>query len=297
MTLHTPHTHVTPASDLGLHQARDVVCLHGVSFGYGAQLVLENVTLHVKRGSVLGIIGPNGGGKSTLLKLMMGLLRPQVGRVEVLGRTPEAVCRAGTLVGYLPQRLEMNTDFPITVRQLVELGLIKQKPFGWGFTRAQKQQVMETLELVDMADFARRPIGALSGGQQQRVLLARALVTRPELLLLDEPTTALDQPGQERFAGLIERLRQTRGLTLVMVAHDLRAVMASCDRVACVNRTLHYHDRPAGLSRELLFKVFQCDYDAVAELAPHEGCCGPVQITGPLWPVAKRPDDAGGAKS
>jgi len=272
-----PHTHVVARSDLGTHEGQDVICVHDVSFAYDLRQALSHVTLHVKNGSTLGLIGPNGGGKSTLLKLMLGVLKPDEGDITVLGRSPRAACADGALVGYVPQRHVLDWTFPITVRQVVLLGLIGRKGAFGGFSRRQKQLVTETLQAVEIEPLADQPIGALSGGQQQRVFIARALVNQPRILFLDEPTTGIDQSGQEKFLVLLHTIKTKFGLTLVMVSHDLRSVIASCDRVACLNRTLHYHDRPQGLSSEVLFKVFQCDLDAVLDQHSevHDAtCCG-----------------------
>jgi zinc transport system ATP-binding protein len=261
----SPHTHVDSHSDLAQHKGQDVICIHDVSFAYDARLALSHITLHVKKGSTLGIIGPNGGGKSTLMKLMLGVLQPDSGSITILDRSPLAACRDGSLVGYVPQRHVLDWSFPITVRQVVTLGLIGRKGLLGGFSSAQKQKVMDTLKAVEIDQLADQPIGGLSGGQQQRVFIARALVNEPKILFLDEPTTGIDQPGQEKFLELLVNLKNKFDLTLVMVSHDLRSVIASCDRVACLSRTLHYHDRPQGLSSDVLFKVFQCDLDAVLD--------------------------------
>ncbi len=299
----TPHTHVDARSDLGLHQGtEDVICIRDVSYAYDARPALQHITLHVKRGSILGIIGPNGGGKSTLMKLMLGVIQPDSGSISILGRSPREACSNGSLVGYVPQRHVLDWAFPISVRQVVTLGLIGRKKFLGGFTRQQRQQVQAALQAVEMAHLADQPIGGLSGGQQQRVFIARALVNQPQILFLDEPTTGIDQAGQEKFLRMLLELKKTLNLTLVMVSHDLRSVVASCDRVACLSRTLHYHDRPQGLSPDVLFKVFQCDLDAVLDQHSHthdSSCCdhdhapvGPAQATFvplPFAPPALRP--------
>jgi zinc transport system ATP-binding protein len=271
-----PHTHVDRASDLGTHAGVDVICVHDVSYRYDRRVALSHITLHVKKGTTLGIIGPNGGGKSTLMKLMLGVLRPDEGNITVLGKSPSEACADGSLVGYVPQRHVLDWNFPISVRQVVTLGLIGRKGLLGGFSREQKQLVSDTLRAVEMEKLADQPIGGLSGGQQQRVFIARALVNQPKILFLDEPTTGIDQAGQEKFLALLNDLKKKFDLTLVMVSHDLRSVVASCDRVACLSKTLHYHDRPQGLSSDVLFRVFQCDLDAV--LDQHSGahdasCC------------------------
>src|SRR6185369_3953638 len=161
------------------HQGgRDVVCVHNVSYAYDHKPALSHVTLHVKEGSTLGIIGPNGGGKSTLLKLMLGVLTPDEGSITILGEPPRKACAEGGLVGYVPQRHTIDWTFPITVKQVVQLGLIGKKPALRWFTGADKRKVTDALRAVGMADMADRPIGGLSGGQQQRAFIARALVAQ-----------------------------------------------------------------------------------------------------------------------
>ncbi len=270
-----PHTHVDAHSDLATHQGEDVVCVTNVSFSYDTRNALSHITLHVKRGSTLGIIGPNGGGKSTLMKIMLGLLEPDSGSITILGLSPRAACSSWELVGYVPQRHVLDWSFPVTVRQVVTLGLIGRKGMLGGFSRAQKMQVSDVLHAVEMDRLADSPIGGLSGGQQQRVFIARALVNQPQILFLDEPTTGIDQAGQEKFMSLLSTLKKQFGLTLVMVSHDLRSVIASCDRVACLNRTLHYHDHPQGLSSDVLYNVFQCDFDALLDkhTGMHDSSC------------------------
>jgi zinc transport system ATP-binding protein len=271
-----PHTHVQAGSDLGKHKGQDVVCVHNVSFSYDGRAALKNITLHVKQGTTLGIIGPNGGGKSTLMKLMLGSLKPDAGTISVLGLSPADACSKGNLVGYVPQRHMLNWSFPITVRQVVQLGLFGKKGLFGTYKHEDRQRVEETLQAVNMQHMANQPIGGLSGGQQQRVFIARALVATPKLLFLDEPTTGIDQAAQESFASLLETIKRQYGLTLIMVSHNLRSVIATCDHVACLNQTLHYHDQPHGLSRDVLFKVFQCDMDAVLDThLPTDTCCAP----------------------
>lgn len=250
-----------PVYDLQIHQTEDVICLDRVSFSYGDRPVLQDVTLHVRRGATLGIIGPNGGGKTTLLKLMLGSLTPQSGSVRVLGLRPKDACAKGNLVGYVPQRHLLDWSFPISVRQVVELGLAGRAGMLGRFESKDRPWIDELLASVGMAQLAEQPIGALSGGQQQRVFIARALVARPQVLFLDEPMTGIDQSAAKDLAKLLQDVKRRFGLTLAMVSHNLRAIMAGCDKVACLNRTLHYHDDPAALSREVLQRTFQGDLE------------------------------------
>ncbi len=223
---------------------------------------VQGVSLRVDRGERLGILGPNGGGKSTLLGIMMGLTRGYTGAVRVLGVHPNQARRDGR-IGAVLQKCEVERRMPISVSQAVELAATRGAG-GWGRpTREVRERVRRSLALVGAEHIARRPIGALSGGQLQRVLIARALAVEPEILALDEPTVGVDVEGQARFADLIRNLHAELGLTIVIVSHDVRAVAAGCDRVACLARTLHYHDAPSGLTPQVLAEVFSHDMAGV----------------------------------
>lgn len=232
-----------------------------VSFAYpgapgGSPPAVEGVSLRVEPGERLGVIGPNGGGKSTLLKLALGLLEPTSGRVETLGMAPADARRLGR-VGALPQKVTAELDFPITARQAVELAAGMREP-GWRpLSKECRRRADDALALVGAEAFAGRQVGLLSGGQLQRTLIARAIARSAELLLLDEPTVGVDAEGQKRFAELLDTLRERApDLSVVIVSHDIRAVAAGCDRVACLARTLHFHDAPGGLTPQVLAEVF-----------------------------------------
>ncbi len=248
------------------------VQVEGVTFTYpgGESPALENVSLAVPTGGRLGILGPNGGGKSTLLKVVLGLLAPRLGRVRIFGRSPREATRAG-LVGYVPQGLEVEKGFPLTVRQVVELAVSWRLP-GWKrLADAELERVESLLGLVGAAGFAEKPIGSLSGGQLQRVMIARALAPRPKLLVLDEPTVGIDAAGQSQFASLLSAVHQQTGVTLLIVSHDIRAIAAGCDRVACLSRRLHFHDAPSGLTPSVLAEVFAHDVAGLAGVGPLAG--------------------------
>lgn len=238
-----------------------------VSFAYpgadGALPALRDVSIRVERGERLGVIGPNGGGKSTLLKLALGLLTPAAGRVETLGMAPGLARRTGR-VGALPQKVTAELDFPITARQAVELAASLTEP-GWKpVSREARRRAADALDLVGASAYADRPVGGLSGGQLQRALIARAIAREAELLLLDEPLVGVDPEGQRRFGELLDTLR-TRApqVAVVIVSHDIRAVAAGCDRVACLARTLHFHDAPGGLTPQVLAEVFSHGVEGV----------------------------------
>lgn len=240
-----------------------------VSFTYpGAEApALERVSLRVDAGERLGILGPNGGGKSTLLKLTLGLLTGYAGSIRVLGRTPEEARRAG-LVGYVPQRTEAELGFPISVREMVMLAAAWRVSPWRGVPRATRERVGRTLELVGAGDYADRAVGKLSGGQLQRAMIARALCAGaagdgggggPRILALDEPAVGIDASGQQRFAELLGRVHRELGVTILTVSHDLRAIIAGSDRVACLARRLHSHTSPEGLTPQVLGELFSHD--------------------------------------
>lgn len=243
----------------------------GVSFSYGRggggngsapKTVLERVTLSVRQGERLGILGPNGGGKSTLLKLTLGLLRGYSGRIRVFGVSPDDA-RRRRLIGYVPQKVEAELAFPLSVRQVVQMSAAAGLPPWRGLPAAAKQAVDEAMDVVGAGALADRPIGKLSGGQLQRVMIARALACRPRLLLLDEPTVGIDAVGQQKFAELLRSLHSRLGLTVMLVSHDIRAIAAGSERVACLSRTLHSHVAPEGLTPRVLAEVFSHDVAAI----------------------------------
>lgn len=242
----------------------------GVGFAYPGSPapVLENITFRVERGERLGILGPNGGGKSTLLRLALGLLRGNTGTIRVLGMTPEEARRRG-VVGYVPQRLEAELGMPMSVRELVTLGAAWRVPPWRGVPTEAAQRVEEMLMLVGAREFSDRPAGKLSGGQLQRAMIARALAAGAQMLVLDEPMVGIDAAGQRVFADLLARIHTQLGLTMIIVSHDLRAIVAGSDRVACLARRLHAHAAPQGLTPQVL-----------AELFSHEIAGAPGTLTG-----------------
>jgi zinc transport system ATP-binding protein len=230
--------------------AAAAVDITGLHFAYGAVPVLEDVSLCVAAGEFLGIVGPNAGGKTTLLKLILGLLKPSAGRIRVFGEPPH---RARRRVGYVPQYPGFQRDFPISVEEVVLMGR-----FGLGrrlgaWSHADRAAAANALDEVEALDLRRRQIGTLSGGQLQRVLLARALVAEPRLLILDEPTANIDQRLEGEIFELLAHLN--RRLTILVVSHDIAFISGYVTRVACLNRTLlcHSTDRIDGETIRALY--------------------------------------------
>ena len=213
-----------------------VIELSGVSFAYGTVPVLQDVELAVAPGEFLGIVGPNAGGKSTLLKLILGLLEPVAGRVRVLGRRPQA---ASPAIGYVPQYPAFARDFPVTVEQVVLTGRLGRGRLLGGYRREDREMARWVMTQTEIVDLAPRRIATLSGGQLQRVLVARALACEPQILILDEPTANIDMRVESDIFDLLRVLNQH--MTILVVSHDVAFISAYVRRVACVNRTLLCH--------------------------------------------------------
>ncbi|MCR4312231.1 MAG: metal ABC transporter ATP-binding protein [Candidatus Uhrbacteria bacterium] len=213
-----------------------------VTFAYDGQRVLENITLAINAGEYVGIIGPNGGGKTTLLKLMLGLMKPTSGSIDV--RLPRYK------IGYVPQRAaSIDPSFPATVREVVESGTLK--PGKLSITKEDNAAIDDALRVTGTSGLARRRIAGLSGGERQRVLVARALAARPLILMLDEPTTAVDVKHQEEFYRFLRDLNRKQKIAVVMVSHDLDAMAHEVDRVICLNRHLVCHGKPEDVMKDL----------------------------------------------
>lgn len=241
----------------------EVVRLTNVWAHYDSEPVLEEVSLTIRHRDFLGIIGPNGGGKTTLLKVILGLMRPTRGEVKVLGDNP---VRSRHLVGYVPQHGLFDQDFPISAWDVVLMGRLRRAGLFKRFSGDDKKAAVQALKMVGMHDQAERQIGKLSGGEQQRVLVARALTTEPRLLLLDEPTASVDAITRTEFYELMAELKQT--ITIVLVSHDLSAVSSYVDKIACLNRRLFYHNSKE-IAPEELYATYQCPVDMIAHGIPH----------------------------
>jgi zinc transport system ATP-binding protein len=242
-----------------------IVELTDVSFGYRSEIVLEAVDLEIRQGDFIAMIGPNGGGKTTLLKLILGLLKPDSGRIRVNGTSAG---KSVSMIGYVPQDVHLNNRFPITAMDVVLMGRLDPKKRWARRSAANRREALAALERMDMGAHADRRIGDLSGGQRQRVFIARALVTDPRLLLLDEPTASIDTKGQAAFFSLLKELNTE--ITIVLVSHDLLAVSRYVKSVACVNRRVHYHGQ-AEITGEMLETMYPCTDDEVCpvELVAH----------------------------
>lgn len=236
-----------------------VIRLENIHFSYGNRKILENVNLNIKRGAFLGLVGPNGGGKSTLINIILGLLQPEQGNVFLLNE-PNTHFKQGNRIGYVSQKANtFNKGFPATVFEVVSMGLTAKIGYFNFFRKKHKNKVLQAIEQVGMSRYTYQNIGDLSGGQQQRVFIARALVSDPELLLLDEPTVGIDFKNVERFYELLHKLNVEQNITMLLVTHDTGAMTQYATKVACLNKTLHFHGKSAeydALSVEDLSEIY-----------------------------------------
>jgi zinc transport system ATP-binding protein len=242
-----------------------IVNINDLSFSYYGDPVLQDVNFSVRQRDFIAIIGPNGGGKTTLLKLILGLLNPHKGFIRVTGKPAS---RAARHIGYVPQDVHINRNFPITALDVVLMGKLDPKKRWLCRSDANRQEALVALDRLEMAAYAAKKIGELSGGQRQRVFIARALVTQPKLLLLDEPTASIDTKGQADFYRLLKELNTD--IAILVVSHDLLVISRYVKSVACLNKRLHYHDQ-AEITADMLETMYPCTAEEVCpvELVAH----------------------------
>ena len=229
-----------------------IITFQNVSFSYNGAPVLQNASFGVGERDLVCVIGPNGGGKTTLLKLILGLLRPGEGEVRVFGESPG---RARRRIGYMPQHMRYDPQFPVTALEIVLMGRLGQRAAG-PYSKQDRAIALQALEEMDMADFAGRLLSELSGGQRQRVLIARALACEPSLLLLDEPTANVDAAVEAKLFTTLRRINQR--MAVMMATHDLGFVSEIVEHVICVNRTLAIHPT-SDITGEVIREIYGGD--------------------------------------
>lgn len=216
-----------------------ILQFRGVGYAYNNEDVFSGITLTVDAGDFVAVVGPNGGGKSTILKLAVGLLKPRCGSVRLCGA--DGLPLHGKQIGYVAQNPGRGGNaFPATVYEVVSMGRTPLKGLCLPFTKADRHIVQHVLELVDMWEYKDRLIGELSGGQAQRVYVARALALNPDLLIMDEPTTGIDTQARERLYTLLGTLNKNLGVTVIVVSHDIERILRHAKTVICVNRGIPY---------------------------------------------------------
>lgn len=229
-----------------------IIKIENLSAGYENKTVLHDINLEVAEKDFLGIIGPNGGGKTTLMKVILGLLEPTEGKITYYDNgTPTERLE----IGYLPQYNSIDKKFPISVYEVILSGLNRQKNLFRRFTKEHHERVKETISMMGLEGMENKPIGQLSGGQIQRALLGRAIVSDPKAIILDEPNTYIDKRFEARLYSLLEEINKER--TIILVSHDIGSVLQNVKSIACVNGTLDYHPQ-SEVSAEWIEEKLQC---------------------------------------
>ena len=242
----------------------EIINIKELSYAYKENFkVLENINLNIQDDDFLAIIGPNGGGKSTLLKLILGLLKPQSGKIIKNIKNE--------LISYVPQNTNLNIDFPITALEVVLMGHIRTKKQLFGYSKEDKICAIHSLEKVGMKDFGHRKIGDLSGGQRQRVFIARALCANPKVMLLDEPTASIDVKGQKEIYELLKELNKS--ICIVVVSHDISVLLNYAKNVAHVNKNLVYHSLEKIQSNINTTDEHMCEVELLSALGKTQVCC------------------------
>lgn len=218
-----------------------ILTMRDVCFSYGNKKILSNINLNIEHGTFLGLIGPNGGGKTTLIQLMLGLMMPDRGKIKIYGKDI-ATFKKRHQIGFVSQRANnFNKGFPATAYEVVAMGLTTKIGYFRFLRRKHKAKIMQALEQVGMEKYADYNIGQLSGGQQQRILIARALVSQPDFIILDEPTVGIDYKHVEQFYNLLKHLNLEEKITLLLVTHETDMMAKFVEEVVCLNEKIHFH--------------------------------------------------------
>lgn len=244
-----------------------VVSMKNIDYAYENKNVLHHINFEVPQGVFMGLVGPNGGGKTTLIKLILGLLKPDSGSIQLFGQ-PIQKFKARNKIGFVSQKSNsFNKGFPATVYEVVSMGLTAKIGYFKFPTGKHKKKIIDAIDQVGLSEYTHQNIGTLSGGQQQRVFIARSLVSDPELLILDEPTVGVDYENVQRFYELLHQLNNNRNITLLLVTHDTGTMTEHATDIVCLNQTLHFHGKPeeyTSLSEQDLSKFYGHPVNIVA---------------------------------
>jgi zinc transport system ATP-binding protein len=241
----------------------EIIRIENLSFDYGDHRALEDINLTVYDDDFLGIIGPNGGGKSTLLKIILGLLIPTGGTISLFDKNPK---EGRKYVGYVPQYTLVDRNFPINVEQVILSGRIGHTDFLRRYSEADRKIAGKAMNIMGIEDIRNIQIGKLSGGQLQRVLIARALATEPKLLLLDEPTSNIDVQAETDFYDFLHELSEK--MAIILVTHDTGAISSHVKTIGCINKTLHYHGEK-NIPPKVFEKLYGCPIELIGHGIPH----------------------------
>jgi zinc transport system ATP-binding protein len=256
----------------GKMTVQSIVEIEHLSFYYNKQLVLDDITMQIPKGAFIGLVGPNGSGKSTLLKCILGLLEPAKGSIKLFEK-PMGKFNDWHKIGYVSQKANsFNTGFPATVFEVVSTGLVSQKGLFARLNSHDRKKIEHAIQAVGMGEYVKKNIGELSGGQQQRVFIARALVSEPELLILDEPTVGVDAQTVQNFYQMLGSLNKENNITLLLVTHDVGTITDKVSHVACLNRHLHFHGDTNEFSKQKDILSEFYDHHVHVLTHDHGGC-------------------------
>ncbi|MEJ2695858.1 MAG: ABC transporter ATP-binding protein [Candidatus Sulfobium sp.] len=244
--------------------------VEGLTVAVKGKKVLRDINFTLEEGIFLGIVGPNGGGKTTLIRTILGLLKPASGSVRVFGQRPGSTLAQSGILGYLPQHQNIDPNFPATALDIVLMGRYRAAGFLKWPGKKDREKALQCLTIMGAEELRNRQYSQMSGGQQQRVSIARALAADPRMLVLDEPSTGIDVVGQEDFYHLLKGLQKKMNLTILMVSHDIGSVTSYVDEISCLNISLHYHGNPLGALDE---KVMTSLYGKSVDLLVHSDVC------------------------
>ncbi|MCK4525233.1 MAG: ABC transporter ATP-binding protein [Candidatus Andersenbacteria bacterium] len=241
-----------------------IITIKNLSFAYQRENnILEGINLEVFENDFLGVIGPNGGGKTTLLKIILGLLKPDKGNVLVFDKKPK---ETRDLIGYVPQFLEIDLDCPVSVLDIVLMGILSRKKIFQKYNDQDLKLAEKALKFVDIYNLKNKQIGELSGGQRQRVYIARALIRKPKLLILDEPTASIDEKSERDFWELLKEIN--KNAAIIIVSHDIGVIFKNVNKIACLNKNLYCHDSNE-ITQETLDETYKCDIEILGHGLPH----------------------------
>ena len=227
-----------------------LISVENLSYEVNGLIILKGVSFELRRGEFIGIIGPNGAGKSTLVKIIVGEIKGWRGKVEVFGK-----------IGYVPQMSDLDRSFPITVEEVVMMGLYPQRGIFRRYGKQDLERVEKIMDEIGILELKDRLIGEVSGGEYQRAMLVRALISNPDILILDEPEAGVDEMGKATFYRLLDELKNKWNISIIMVSHDIGMVFNKCDSVMCLNRTMHCHKDTRSIVPEDLYTIFPQDFD------------------------------------
>ncbi|WP_042142917.1 metal ABC transporter ATP-binding protein [Paucisalibacillus sp. EB02] len=244
-----------------------IISLRNINYSYEKKTILHHINFEIPRGAFVGLLGPNGGGKTTLIKIILGISKPDSGSLTLFDKPLEEF-KDWNKIGFVSQKSNsFNKGFPASVYEVVSSGLTSKVGYFKFFNQKHKEKILQAIDAVGMSDYTYENIGNLSGGQQQRVFIARALVSEPELLILDEPTVGVDYENVQRFYELLHDLNKQNGITLLLVTHDTGTMTKYATNIACLNKTLHFHGKPEefeNLTEKEMSKLYGHDVNIIS---------------------------------